>query len=94
MDKVDIAKGNSSIKAMALGQAGFQTLMDAFLFVKDEKDVDKTPYSAAASNVIGKLARNSVKGISDAASAMGSSLNDLYKSAPKAAAPAPAAHPA
>ena len=61
---------------------------------EDEKDVDKTPYSAAASNVIGKLARNSVKGISDAASAMGSSLNDLYKSAPKAAAPAPAAHPA
>lgn len=41
MDKVDIAKGNSSIKAMALGQAGFQTLMDAFLFAKDEKDVDK-----------------------------------------------------
>jgi len=41
MDKVDIIKGNSSIKAMALGQAGFQTLIDAFLFVKDEKDVNK-----------------------------------------------------
>ena len=41
MDKVDINKGNSSIKAMALGQAGFQTLIDAFLFVKDIKDVDK-----------------------------------------------------
>jgi hypothetical protein len=41
MDKVDIAKGNSSIKAMALGQAGFQTLIDAFLIVKDEKDVDR-----------------------------------------------------
>jgi len=41
MDKVDINKGNSSIKAMALGQAGFQTLIDAFLFVKDVKDVDK-----------------------------------------------------
>jgi hypothetical protein len=41
MDKVDITKGNSSIKAMALGQAGFQTLIDAFLFVKEEKDVDK-----------------------------------------------------
>src|SRR4030043_65863 len=41
MDKVDIAKGNSSIKAMALGQAGFQTLIDAFLMSKDEKDVDK-----------------------------------------------------
>jgi len=41
MDKVDIAKGNSSIKAMALGQAGYQTLIDAFLVAKDEKDVDK-----------------------------------------------------
>ena len=41
MDKVDIQKGNSSIKAMGLGQAGFVTLLDAFLAVKDEKDVDK-----------------------------------------------------
>ena len=41
MDKVDIAKQNSSIKAMALGQAGFQTLIDAFLVSKDVKDVDK-----------------------------------------------------
>jgi hypothetical protein len=41
MDKVDIAKGNSSIKAMALGQAGFQTLIDAFLVAKDEDDVKK-----------------------------------------------------
>ncbi len=41
MDKVDIQKGNSSIKAMALGQAGFQTLIDAFLFVKEVKEVDK-----------------------------------------------------
>lgn len=41
MDKVDISKGNSSIKAMALGQAGYQTLIDAFLISKDEKDVDK-----------------------------------------------------
>jgi hypothetical protein len=40
MDKVDIAKGNSSIKAMALGQSGYQTLIDAFLFSKDEKDVE------------------------------------------------------
>jgi hypothetical protein len=36
MDKVDIQKGNSSIKAMALGQSGFATLIDAFLVVKDE----------------------------------------------------------
>ena len=41
MDKVDINKGNSSIKAMALGQAGFQTLIDAFLFIKDVDDADK-----------------------------------------------------
>ena len=38
MDKVDIAKGNSSIKAMALGQAGFQTLIDAFLVARDVKE--------------------------------------------------------
>ena len=41
MDKVDIGKGNSSIKAMALGQAGYQTLIDAFLVAKDVKDVHK-----------------------------------------------------
>jgi len=41
MDRVDIAKGNSSIKAMALGQAGFQTLIDAFLVASSEKDIDK-----------------------------------------------------
>jgi len=41
MDKVDVLKGNSGIKAMALGQAGFQTLLDAFLAVKDIKEADK-----------------------------------------------------
>ncbi len=41
MDKVDITKGNSSLKALALGQAGFVTLIDAFLAAKDEKDVAK-----------------------------------------------------
>jgi len=41
MDKVDITKGQSSIKAMTIGQAGFQTLINAFLIVKDEKDVDR-----------------------------------------------------
>lgn len=35
MDRVDINKGNSSIKAMAIG-GGFQTLIDAFLFAQDE----------------------------------------------------------
>lgn len=42
LDKVDINKGvqgNSSIKAMALSQVGFVTLLDAFLAVKDEKEV-------------------------------------------------------
>jgi len=41
MDKVDIQKGNSSIKAMALGQSGFATLIDAFLASKDEKVAEK-----------------------------------------------------
>lgn len=41
MDKVDIQKGNSSIKAMALGQGQFVTLIDAFLVAKDEQSVDK-----------------------------------------------------
>lgn len=40
MDKVDITKGNSSIKAMAM-QGGFQTLIHAFLSVNDAKEVDK-----------------------------------------------------
>ena len=40
MDKVDINKGNSSIKAMSF-QGGFQTLIDAFLVAKDEKDITK-----------------------------------------------------
>src|SRR3989344_9279120 len=39
IDKVDIVKGNSSVKAMAF-QGGFQTLLHAFLAAKDEKDVD------------------------------------------------------
>lgn len=41
MDKVDISKGNSSIKAMALGQSGYQTLIDAFLVSKNPSDIDK-----------------------------------------------------
>lgn len=41
MDKVDINKGNSSIKGIAVsGQIGYQTLIDAFLFVENEKAVD------------------------------------------------------
>ncbi len=41
LDKVDIGKGNSSIKAMTFGQAGYQTLLDAFLVAHDEKDAQK-----------------------------------------------------
>jgi hypothetical protein len=37
MDRVDINKGNSSIKAMAVaGGVGYQTLIDAFLFAQNE----------------------------------------------------------
>ena len=41
MDKVDVNKGNSSIKAMALGQSGFVTLIDAFLVANTPEEVDK-----------------------------------------------------
>jgi len=41
LDKVDIAKGQTSLKAMALGQAGFQTLLEAFLVANNNDDVSK-----------------------------------------------------
>ena len=41
MDKVDATRGNSSIKGMAMSQAGFTTLINAFLVAKAEKDVAK-----------------------------------------------------
>lgn len=41
MDKVDMQKGNSAIKAMALSQAGFQTLIQAFLVSDTIKDAEK-----------------------------------------------------
>ena len=52
MDKVDIQKGHSSIKVMALGQAGFQTLLDAFLFVKEVKDVDKVDLNERVKRIL------------------------------------------
>lgn len=52
MDKVDINKGNSSIKAMALGQAGFQTLIDAFLFVKDSEHAEKVDLNDRVRRII------------------------------------------
>ncbi len=41
LDKVDIQKGNTSIKMMTFGQGGFTTLLDAFLVVENEHDVSK-----------------------------------------------------
>ena len=52
MDKADITKGNSSIKAMALGQAGFQTLIDGFLFVKDVHDVNKADLNERVKRIL------------------------------------------
>jgi hypothetical protein len=52
MDKVDINKGNSSIKAMALGQAGYQTLIDAYLFVKDINDADKLDLNERVKRIV------------------------------------------
>jgi len=52
MDKVDINKGNSSIKAMALGQAGFQTLIDAFLVVKNLEDADKLDLNERVKRIV------------------------------------------
>jgi hypothetical protein len=52
MDKVDINKGNSSIKAMALGQAGFQTLIDAFLIVNNSKDVNKLDLNERVKRIV------------------------------------------
>ena len=52
MDKVDINKGNSSIKAMALGQAGFQTLISAFLFIKSVEEIDKVDLNDVVKRIL------------------------------------------
>ncbi len=52
MDKVDINKGNSSIKAMALGQAGFQTLISAFLFVKTVEEIEKVDLNEVVKRIL------------------------------------------
>jgi hypothetical protein len=52
MDKVDIQKGNSSIKSMALSQAGFVTLIDAFLAAKTQKDVDNLDLNQIVKRVL------------------------------------------
>ncbi|HTZ41765.1 MAG TPA: hypothetical protein VMC07_00975 [Candidatus Omnitrophota bacterium] len=55
MDRVDINKGNSSIKAMAMvtqASPGYQTLIDAFLFVQDEQQVDKVDLNDRVKRII------------------------------------------
>ena len=52
MDKVDWNKGNSSIKAMALGQAGFQTLISAFLFVKTVEEIEKVDLNEVVKRIL------------------------------------------
>lgn len=41
MDKVDITRGTTSIKGLATGQSAFITLIDAFLVVDTQNDVDR-----------------------------------------------------
>jgi len=53
LDKVDlIQKGNSSIKAMALGQAGFQTLLDAFLVVRNANEANKLDLNERVKRIV------------------------------------------
>ncbi len=52
LDKVDITKGQSSIKGMALGQADFQTLLDAFLVAKNEKDAEKIDLNERVKRIV------------------------------------------
>jgi hypothetical protein len=53
MDRVDINKGNSSIKGMATaGGIGYQTLIDAFLFVQDEKQIDKVDLNDRVKRIV------------------------------------------
>lgn len=52
MDKVDMQKGNSSIKGMAMSQAGFVTLIDAFLAAKTEEDAKKLDLNERVKRVV------------------------------------------
>ncbi|MGC9309719.1 MAG: hypothetical protein ACP5D2_03440 [Candidatus Nanoarchaeia archaeon] len=40
LDNVDMKKGNTAIKAMTFSQNPFATLLDAFMIIQSEKDVD------------------------------------------------------
>ena len=79
----------------AIGLANY--LYRKFVVSKKEeegKEIDKTPYLVAASNVSYKLARNTTKGLFDAVYAIGSSLGDLYKTSPKSTVPKQESAPA
>jgi len=56
LDRVDINKGNSSVKAMAF-QGGFQTLIHAFLSVKDEKLQDDNGNEIDLNDVVKRILR-------------------------------------
>lgn len=61
MDKVDIQKGNSSLKAMGLGQAGFTTLIDAFLVVEDESLKDKEGNEVDLNERVKRILRDRIR---------------------------------
>ncbi len=61
MDKVDINKGNSSIKAMAFGgQVGFQTLVDAFLVVKDDSLKDSSGHEIDLNDRVKRIVKSRI----------------------------------
>jgi len=61
LDKVDSQKGNSGIKAMALGQAGFTTLIDAFLAVDDESLRDKNGNEIDVNDRVKRILRDRIR---------------------------------
>ena len=91
----ETSQASSGLVNSAIGLANY--LYRKFVVSKKEeegKEIDKTPYLVAASNVSYKLARNTTKGLFDAVYAIGSSLGDLYKTSPKPAAPKQESAPA
>ncbi|MCF7910223.1 hypothetical protein K9L16_00945 [Candidatus Pacearchaeota archaeon] len=52
LDKVDMQKGNSSIKGMAMSQAGFVTLIDAFLAAKTTEDAKKLDLNERVKRIV------------------------------------------
>src|SRR3989344_621862 len=56
LDKVDITRGNSSVKAMAF-QGGFQTLLHAFLAIKDESLKDDNGNEIDLNDMIKRILR-------------------------------------